>query len=94
MSRWRPWASPTRSERPLDPGLIETEPGEAEIAKAGAVTVRVTVDVWVMPSPVPVTVIGYWPAAVDELTVSVIVEDPEPGAAIDVGLKLTVTPAG
>ena len=30
----------------------------------------------------------------DEDTVMVMVEVPEPGAAMDVGLKLTVTPAG
>ena len=29
-----------------------------------------------------------------EATVMVIVDDPDPGAAIDVGLKPTVTPAG
>ena len=34
------------------------------------------------------------PAAVDEPTVMVIVEDPEPGAGIEDGLKLTVVPAG
>ena len=32
--------------------------------------------------------------AVDAATAMVIVDDPEPGAAIDVGLKLTVTPLG
>ena len=47
-----------------------------------------------MPSPEPVTVIGYTPVAVVEATVMVIVEVPEPGAAMDVGLKLTVTPLG
>lgn len=34
------------------------------------------------------------PAAVVDATTIVRVEVPEPGAAIDVGLKLTVTPAG
>ncbi len=34
------------------------------------------------------------PGAVVEATAMVTVELPEPGAAIDVGLKLTVTPAG
>ena len=34
------------------------------------------------------------PVAVVEATVSVAVDDPEPGAAIDVGLKPTVTPLG
>ena len=32
--------------------------------------------------------------AADPPTAMVIVEDPEPGAAIEVGLKLTVTPLG
>ena len=34
------------------------------------------------------------PGAVDASTFMVIVDDPEPGAAIEVGLKLTVTPLG
>src|SRR5208282_1417053 len=34
------------------------------------------------------------PVAVVEATAMLMVELPEPGAAIDVGLKLTVTPAG
>ena len=34
------------------------------------------------------------PVAVVEATAIVMVEVPEPGAAIDAGLKLTVTPAG
>jgi hypothetical protein len=39
-------------------------------------------------------VIGYDPVAVVEATVSVTVDVPEPGAGMDVGLKLTVTPVG
>ena len=58
------------------------------------VTVRDTVAVWVIPPPVPVTVIVYDPAAAVEATAIVIVEVPEPGEAIDVGLKETVTPVG
>lgn len=34
------------------------------------------------------------PPAVDDPTVSVIVEDPDPGAAIDAGLNATVVPVG
>ena len=34
------------------------------------------------------------PVAVVEATAIDIVDDPEPGAAMDVGLKLTVTPDG
>ena len=37
--------------------------------------------------PVPVTVIVYVPVAVVEATVMVMVEVPEPGAAMDAGLK-------
>jgi hypothetical protein len=58
------------------------------------VTVSETVAVCVIDPPDPVIVIGYVPVAVDEATVKLIVEEPEPGAAIDVGLKETVTPAG
>src|SRR5271166_2677699 len=47
-----------------------------------------------MPPPLPVTVIGYVPATVLDPTVTVIVELPEPGAAIGFGLKLTVVPDG
>ncbi len=61
---------------------------------AGAVTVSETVAVCVVPPPVPVTVIVYVPVAVVDATAIVIVDVPEPGAAIDVGLKLTVTPVG
>ena len=42
----------------------------------------------------PVMVIGYTPVAAVEAIVIVMVELPEPGAAMDVGLKLTVTPVG
>ncbi len=38
--------------------------------------------------------IEYVPAAVAEPTAKVTVDVPEPGAAIEVGLKLTVTPVG
>jgi hypothetical protein len=34
------------------------------------------------------------PAAAEDDTLIVMVEEPEPGAAIDDGLKVTVTPAG
>ena len=71
--------------------------GETEMAKAPAgavVTVSVTVAVCVIPPPVAVTVMGYVPAAVVEATASVSAEVPEPGAAMDAGLKVAVTPAG
>ena len=79
---------------PLDPCTTKTAVGDAEIAKAGAVTVSVTVEVWVMPPPVPVTVIVYDPGAAFEATVTVMVELPEPGAPMGAGLKATVTPDG
>lgn len=71
--------------------------GDADRLKSGVVTeftVNVTVVVCVMPPPMPVTVIGYVPIAVVEATAMVIVEVPDPGAAMDGGVKLTVTPAG
>ena len=77
----------------MAPCTTDTEVGEAEIAKAGAaVNVSVTADVWVVPPPVPVTVIGYEPGVVLEATAIFIVEVPEP--EMDVGLKVTVTPVG
>ena len=72
-----------------------TEVGEAVRVKLGAaVTARVTVALCWIPPPVPVTVIGYVPVAVLDPTVIVIVELPPPGAAIVLGLKLTVVPLG
>jgi hypothetical protein len=71
------------SKPPLTTGLV-----------LGAVTVRLTVAVWVLLPPVPVTVMVEVPVAAEAATVMVIVELPEPGAAIEVGLKATVTPVG
>ena len=84
-------------ELPLAPCATETDVGEALSVKPGtgvAVTVSVMVAAWVMLPPVPLTVIVKVPVAVPEATASVTAEVPAPGAAIDVGLKLTVTPAG
>ena len=78
---WYPWAT-------------ETEAGEAVMVNAGTVTVRDTVAVCVSLPPVPVTVIVYEPLAAVEATAMVMVEVPEPGAAMTAGLKLTVTPVG
>src|SRR5262245_14424767 len=58
------------------------------------VTVSETVVVCVTPPPVPVTVTLYVPAGVDAPAVMVMVDEPEPGAAIDAGLKLAVAPVG
>lgn len=84
-------------ELPLLPCATETEVGEEEIVKAGTgaeVTTNETDAVCVMLSPVPVIVIGYVPGVVVEATTKDTVEVPEPGVAMDVGLKLTVTPVG
>ena len=59
-----------------------------------ALTVSDTVAVCVMPPPAPVTVIVYVPVAVVEATARVKVDVPDPGAAMDVGLKVAVTPVG
>ena len=82
---------------PLLPSFTVTAVGEAENVNAGvatAVTVKVTVAVCVIPPPVPVMVMGYVPVAVVDATVNVALEVPEPGDAIEVGLKPTVTPVG
>src|SRR5215472_14711924 len=57
-------------------------------------TVSITVEVCWIPPPLPVTVMLYVPTAVLLPTAIVMVEVPEPGAAIGVGLKLTVVPEG
>src|SRR5208282_2728568 len=58
------------------------------------VTVRLRIAFCWMPPPLPVTVMGYVPTGVLLPTVMVIVEVPAPGAAIGLGLKLTVVPEG
>ena len=81
-------------ELPLD---TVTEVGEAlrvKLALAGAVTVRVTVHVCVMPPPTPLTVIGYVPVAMVEATVKVRSELPEPGARMGLVPKPADTPVG
>src|SRR5579871_762454 len=65
-----------------------------KLPEEAAVTVSETLVVWVTPPPVPVTVMLYVPVAVVDATVMVMVELPDPGAAIEVGLKPTVTPEG
>lgn len=47
-----------------------------------------------MPPPTASTVMGYVPGAMVAATARVRVDVPEPGAAMDEGLKLAVTPAG
>ena len=57
-------------------------------------TVSITVVVCWIPPPLPVTVMLYVPNAVLLPTAIVMVDEPEPGAAIGLGLKLTVVPVG
>jgi hypothetical protein len=54
-------------------------------------TLTVTVVVCVTPPPVPVMVIVWFPVLARLPTVTVIVDVPEPGAAMELGLKVTVT---
>src|SRR6266550_1841475 len=49
---------------------------------------------WVCPAPKPVTNTLYVPTGVTPPTEIVKVDEPEPGAAIEAGLKLAVVPAG
>lgn len=58
------------------------------------VMVRVTVVVCLTPPPMPVTVIGYVPVLATFVTVMVMIELPDPGAPMVLGLKLTDTPMG
>ena len=70
-------------------------PGDPQAVQdrfTSAVTVRFTVAVCRVPPPVPVTVMGCVPIGVFIPTVMVMVEVPEPGAGIVLGLKLTVVP--
>src|SRR5947209_17571056 len=59
-----------------------------------AATVRVTGAVWVMPPPLAVTVTLKVPVVVVLPAAEVRVELPLPGATIEVGRKLAVTPEG
>ena len=55
---------------------------------------KVSVVVFVTPPPVPVIVMGYVPVVAVLETVRLKCAVPEPGAAIEAGLKLAVTPEG
>jgi hypothetical protein len=55
---------------------------------------RVTVAAWLLPPPVPITVKVLVPDGAPWRTVIPIVDVPEPGAAIEAGLKITVTLCG
>jgi hypothetical protein len=82
---------------PVLPWTIDTLAGETLTAKSGvaaAVIVSETVVVCVTPPPVAVTVTVDVPVTAVLLAVKVSAEFPLPGAAIDAGLKLAVTPEG
>lgn len=84
-------------ELPDVPCTTDKLPGEALTVKFGAVAALIVsgiVTVCVRPPPVAVTVTLAVPVVAVLLAVNVRVELPVPGAAIDVGLKLAVTPAG
>jgi hypothetical protein len=79
------------------PCTTERLAGDAVTVKLGAaaaLTVSATVVVWVTPPPVAVTVTVEVPVVAVLPAVNVSVELPLPGAAIELGLKLAVTPAG
>ncbi len=61
---------------------------------AAALMVRETVVLLVMPPPVALMVTVAAPVVAVLLALNVSVELPVPGAAIELGLKLAVTPAG
>ena len=65
-----------------------------KLPETGAVTVNETLVVCVTPPPVPVITIEYVPVAVVEATVNVATEVPDPGAAMGLVPKPTVTPLG
>src|SRR5215468_10741842 len=57
-------------------------------------TVRVSVVVWLAPTPLAVMVIGYVPTGTELPTAMVTAEVPDPGVGIVDGLKPTLTPVG
>ena len=84
-------------ELPEPPWATDTLVGEALKVKLGvavAVMVRVMVVVWAVPPPLAFTVTVAVPVVAVLLAVKVRVELPLPGAAMELGLKLAVTPAG
>jgi len=84
-------------EFPEPPWEIVTDDGDAVIEKSGiaaAVTVRLSVVVWVFPPPVAVIVTVDVPVGVDEAVATVRLADPEPGAPIAAGLNVAVAPEG
>lgn len=75
--------------------IISSGPLFAQLGAVGyrnpfLTTVSVTVAVCVLPPPVPVIVMVWAPTVARVPTLTVIVDDPEPGAAMGFGLKVTV----
>jgi hypothetical protein len=82
---------------PEVPCVTDSPEGDAATVKSGAVaalTVRATIVVWVAPPPLAVTVTFEVPVVAVLLDEKVRVELPFPGAEMEGGLKLAVTPAG
>ena len=71
-----------------------SKPGLPSICWVPDMIVNLTFIDLVCPPPEPLTIILYVPAGVNGSTVMLIVVDPDPGAAIEAGLKLTDVPAG
>jgi len=79
------------------PCVTDSAEGETVTVKSGAVTGltdRATVVVWVVPPPLAVTVTFEVPVVAVVLDEKVSVELPLPGAVMEAGLKLAVTPVG
>jgi len=79
------------------PCVTDSPEGVAVAVKSGAVaalTVRATVVVWAVPPPLAVIVTFEVPVVAVLLDEKVRVELPLPGAEMEGGLKLAVTPAG
>lgn len=76
----------------LLPLATETDAGDMESEKSGALTTRVTVALWARLPLVPDTVTVYVPAGVEDEVVMVTLEDPDP--VTEAGLILTFAPAG
>jgi hypothetical protein len=82
---------------PEPPCATDTLVGDALRVKLGvavAVIVSEMATVWVIPPPFALIVTFVVPVVAVLLAVKVTVELPLPGAPIDAGLKLAVTPAG
>src|ERR1700683_991945 len=88
--------SPGRLRRKEKARIISSGPLFAQLGAVGYrinpffTTVSVTVAVCVLPPPVPVIVMVWAPTVARVPTWTVIVDDPEPGAAMGFGLNVTV----